>query len=229
VPAAIQALDAQYRAEVGVFLAGLRLSPDAVDDVAQAVREQLLVGRDGRPPRIEEYSGRGSLGGWLRVVTVRRALASRRKRTEALSDGDAEPAGAAAEASPVDPEIDLLKRRHAGALNAALRAALSALGAEQRDLLRKHFLDGATLPELAAMLGVSRATVGRRLVAARGGPRRRAPRARRAAEPPPRRAGQPAGGDAEPARAEPVERVPPRLTPPARRGRVPSLDQGRIP
>jgi len=67
----------------------------------------------------------------------------------------------------LDPEADLLKRRHAEAFNAAFRAALNALPTQQRDLLRRHFVEGATLAELAVTFGIGRATVARRIADAR--------------------------------------------------------------
>jgi RNA polymerase sigma-70 factor (ECF subfamily) len=167
VPAAIEALDQKLRSQVGGYLAGLRAASDFVDDVAQAVRERLLVGTGGSPPRIAEYSGRGPLAGWLRVVTVRLALAMRRKRTEQIAGEDLEEALLPEEAAPVDAESDVLKRRHSAEVNAAFRAAVGALTVEQRDLLRRHFVEGATLAELAAALGVGRATVARWIAAAR--------------------------------------------------------------
>jgi RNA polymerase sigma-70 factor (ECF subfamily) len=167
VPAAIETVDRQYRSQVGSYLAGLRAPADFVDDVAQAVRERVLVGAEGSPPRIAEYSGRGSLGSWLRVVTLRLALSLRRKRTEVLAAEDGEPPPASGDAEPADPEGDLLKRRHTEEFNAAFRAAVSALTSKQRDLLRRHFVEGATLEELAATFGASRATVARWIAAAR--------------------------------------------------------------
>jgi RNA polymerase sigma-70 factor (ECF subfamily) len=164
VPAAIEALDRQFRSEVGDYLAGLRPAPDFVDDVAQSVREHLLV---GSPPRIAEYSGRGPLAGWLRVVTVRAALAVRRKRTEQLAGERRGDAPTPEQATPADAETEVLKRRYADELNAALHAAVCALTSRQRDLLRMHFVDGVTLADLAVALGVGRATVARWIAAAR--------------------------------------------------------------
>jgi RNA polymerase sigma-70 factor, ECF subfamily len=167
VPAAVAALDRQYRARVPAYLAELRPTAAFVEDVAQAVLERLLVGAEGSPPRIAEYSGRGPLGSWLRVVTVRLALSLRRKRTEELAAEDEEAAPRPGEAPPVDPEADLLKQRHEAAFNAAFRAALGALTVRQRDLLRRHFLEGITLAELAVTFGVGRATVTRWIASAR--------------------------------------------------------------
>ncbi len=167
MPAAAAALHRQYRAQAGAYLSGMRPSEAFVEDVAQAVLERLLVGSPGSPPRIAEYSGRGALGSWLRVVTVRLALDLRRRRTEELA-GDAhrdEPANAVGAGS--DPEVLLLQRRYLGELNAALGAAVGALTGDQRSLLRAHFVEGVTLEQLAAARGVHRATVVRWIAAAR--------------------------------------------------------------
>ncbi len=165
VPAAATVLDRQYRAQVGAYLAGMRPTAAFVEDVAQAVLERLLVAEPGAPRRIAEYSGRGALGSWLRVVTVRLALDLRRRRTEELVAEAPEPSPA--DLAATDAELDLLKRRYAGELNAAFRLAVSALTGEQRRLLRAHFVEGATLEQLAGTSGVHRATVARWIAAAR--------------------------------------------------------------
>jgi RNA polymerase sigma-70 factor (ECF subfamily) len=165
VPTAIAALDEQYREQVGSFLGSLRPTAAFIEDVAQAVRERVLVGAEGSPPRIVEYGGRGALLAWMRVVTVRLALDLRRKKTEA-PDEDAGEGGDGPAAAP-SAEGLVLKRRYAGDFNAAFREAFAALTDDQRLLLRRHFVEGATLEELAASAGVHRATVARRLAAAR--------------------------------------------------------------
>lgn len=49
----------------------------------------------------------------------------------------------------------------------SFRTALRALSSRDRSLLRYQLIDGLTLPELAALHGVSRATIARHLAAAR--------------------------------------------------------------
>jgi RNA polymerase sigma-70 factor (ECF subfamily) len=66
-----------------------------------------------------------------------------------------------------DPEIDYVKQRYRKAFNEALRDAVAALPPEPRELLRVHFIEGRTLDQLATDAGASRATIARRLVAAR--------------------------------------------------------------
>src|SRR6202044_357253 len=68
---------------------------------------------------------------------------------------------------PSDPERRLIQQRYRDAFNEALRDAVDALDAEHREILRLHFVERRTLEQLAASLGVHRATVARRLKAAR--------------------------------------------------------------
>jgi RNA polymerase sigma-70 factor (ECF subfamily) len=67
----------------------------------------------------------------------------------------------------MDPETGYLKERYREAFNAAFRGAVAALSGEQRELLRLHFVDGLTLDQLASVAGVHRATIARRIAAAR--------------------------------------------------------------
>ena len=121
----------------------------------------LLVGDAGNAPRISEYSGRGSLAGWLRIAALREASkVARHERTEArLRPDDPPPA--------LTPEEQTIRARYGDAFNEAFRAAFAALPAEERLLLRLHFVDGLNLDRLAVALYCSRATAGRRLLAAR--------------------------------------------------------------
>ena len=57
--------------------------------------------------------------------------------------------------------------RYRVAFDEVIRGAVAALEGEQRRILRRHFADGLTLDALAVELGVHRATVARRLAAAR--------------------------------------------------------------
>jgi RNA polymerase sigma-70 factor, ECF subfamily len=164
-PAAIAALEAGPLREVGDFVARIDPDPRFAEEVRQLVREKLLLGTPPeRGPRLRAYSGRGPLGGWIRVVAVRVALDLRRARGQ-------EPAGAAdaerVAAVALDPEMRLLLERHRGPFQEALSAALEALSARERNLLRRHFVEGYTLEQLATSYQVHRATVARWLAAAR--------------------------------------------------------------
>jgi RNA polymerase sigma-70 factor (ECF subfamily) len=159
---ALEAFDRAHLRLTGAHLARMRSSATFVDDVRQVLREKLFVGRDGSPPKIAEYDGRGALASWVRVITLRAAIDLRRR----TSDVVAEPAGREA-AERLDPEMGYLQQRYRETFNAAFREAVAALDAEQRALLQRHYVDGLTLEQLAAGEGVHRATIARRIAAAR--------------------------------------------------------------
>lgn len=152
-----------------VRLSVVRASGNGVsaDDMLQMTREKLLVGGgpDGSPPKLAQYTGRGPLVGWVRVVAVREALyAQRSKRHEHTAD-DAELL--APEPGKGGIELEVLRARHGDAFRQAVHDALRGLTSEQRTLLRFHTRDGLTIDQLAPMLGVHRATAARRLTKAR--------------------------------------------------------------
>ena len=162
VRGAVDAFERAHMRRVERYLANMAPSPAFVDEVRQVVREKLFVGKDGAPPKITEYSGRSGLAAWVRVVAIRAAIDLRRQ--DAAGE---EPGQAMEEPMTGDPEIDYVKQRYRQAFNDALRDAVAALPPRQRELLRVHFIEGRTLDELAAEAGVHRATIARRLVAAR--------------------------------------------------------------
>jgi RNA polymerase sigma-70 factor, ECF subfamily len=159
------AVDAFCAAIVPAIEAPLRhLGADAarLDELRQIVLDVVIVGNT-RGPAIAGYAGRSELRGWLRSVAVRVALKawSRERRDEPLEEWD-ELGEAIA-----DPAILHLKARYADEVAAAFRAAVAALTARQRTLLRLHHLDGLTVDDLARMYTIHRATAARWVAAAR--------------------------------------------------------------
>jgi RNA polymerase sigma-70 factor, ECF subfamily len=163
-PPGLAAFEARYVAEVPSFLAGVERSAAAVDEVCQLVRERLFVAGEGRRPKIAEYAGRGSLGSWLRVVTLRIAQNRRRGDRPHASLDDA---GALERLPAVDPELAIIKNRYRPAFDEALRAAFAGLTPRERLLFRMHFLDGLNIDRIGVVFGVHRATVARWIAAAR--------------------------------------------------------------
>jgi RNA polymerase sigma-70 factor (ECF subfamily) len=159
VPGALDAFERRFLGAVPAILrrSGPRDVP--ADEISQRLRERLFVG----DAKIADYAGRGSLGGWLEVVTLRVAMEMRRRDRLVLRDDS----GEAAQIADADPELEFIKERYRGAFKQALRAALEALEAEQRNLLKLHFVDGVTLDQLAVLFHVHRATIARRIAAAR--------------------------------------------------------------
>ena len=78
VPAALETFEAHYMAKLPKVLGYLKLSESMRDEVCQLVRTHLLVRTQDSDMRLAEYTGRGSLLVWLRVIAVR--MARRRGR-----------------------------------------------------------------------------------------------------------------------------------------------------
>jgi RNA polymerase sigma-70 factor, ECF subfamily len=133
------------------------------DDVKQQLRRGLLVGDAGRPG-ILEFSGRGELRRWLRVLAVRWAVALRRRARREMPSEDwlLERALVPAE----HPEMAYLKSFYRREVADAIGQALLALSAHERTLLRQSFVDGLSIDALAALHGIHRATAARWLARA---------------------------------------------------------------
>jgi RNA polymerase sigma-70 factor (ECF subfamily) len=115
--------------------------------------------REGkRVSKLEFYTGRGSLEGWLRTVLAQEFVNRYRKQRRLVSleekdeQGQQFAAPAATEIAAVDPRVE-----------AATDEALTQLSAEERFILSAYFLDGRTLAEVARMLGVHESTISRKV------------------------------------------------------------------
>jgi RNA polymerase sigma-70 factor len=148
---ALAAFDTHFMPPVSRHLAKLGVEPALSGDVCQMLREKLFVAGSGGRAKIAEYSGRGALASWLRVLAARTLVDVRRKRVEQLADRSGEEL--TARALPSDPEIAHTKQRYWPVFTAALREALQSLDAEPRELLRLHFVDGLTLEQLVDAAG----------------------------------------------------------------------------
>ncbi len=167
VAGALDAFEQAYMRRIPVFLARMRPSAELVDEVRQTLREKLFVGRDGAPGRIVEYDGKGALASWVRVVAVRTAIDLTRQRGGVIEATESRAEAPNPASSRRDPEMAYIKRGYRQAFDEAFRTAVSRLDADQRQLLHGHFVEGLTLDELAAKLGVHRATIARRIATGR--------------------------------------------------------------
>jgi RNA polymerase sigma-70 factor (ECF subfamily) len=161
--AALAVFEREHISRIPDYLARLRPTSDFVDEVMQIVRERIFVGRNGRSPRIGEYSGKGALGGWVRVLAMRAAIDLQRVRTEMPIDS----VSASVATTSTGAEADYVKRRYGALLQAAIKRSIDALPQEQRTLLHLHFAEKATLDELAARYGNHPSTIWRKIAAAR--------------------------------------------------------------
>ncbi|HUJ62168.1 MAG TPA: sigma-70 family RNA polymerase sigma factor [Kofleriaceae bacterium] len=162
-PAALAALERGYIARVPEVVAGKRLPPDAIDELCQTVRERLLA---GDPPYLARAVGRGSLAGLVAVIANRAALDWLRARARSVARAEPEPEADQLVATG-DPARDHLRRATSAALKAAFEAAVAALPARERTLLRLHLVDGLTIDDVARMYDVHRATAARQIERAR--------------------------------------------------------------
>jgi RNA polymerase sigma-70 factor, ECF subfamily len=163
VPGALGAFESTYLARVPQFVARIGHDHDFVQEVAQTLRERLLVAHPPDPPRLASYSGRASLTSWVAVCAQRVALDHRRQR-DAHTVVSESHAGAA---SAPDLETAYVKRRYSRVFEAAISTALSRMPPRERVLLRLWLYEQLSMERIGAMYGVNVSTVSRWLTKAR--------------------------------------------------------------
>src|SRR5262245_31652328 len=163
-PAALAAFEARLGPVIRKAIAASGVPPIEREDVAQIVRQRLLVG-DAEAGRLATYSARGWLDGFVRVVALREAARIiPRVRREPLADEDELDRLVGSED---DPELAFLKKRYREELKRAFEAAVAALDDRARLVLRQHLLDGLGIDQLASLHHVHRSTAARWIEAAR--------------------------------------------------------------
>jgi len=145
-------------AEVDAAGASTRATADQVQEVKQLLRLQLLVPRDGKPPGIAGYQGKGPLRGWVRITATRELI---RHKKKAEREGPIEHALEDAIVGGNDPLLEQLKAEYRAEFAVALREAIADLSAEDRTLLRQQIAEGLSIDEVGAAYGVHRATAAR--------------------------------------------------------------------
>jgi RNA polymerase sigma-70 factor (ECF subfamily) len=162
---AIAAFEAAFFADADGALARVGTRGAAIDDVKQTLRSKLFVGEPGARPKIAEYSGRGDLKSWFRVVAVRQAISGARKTRREVGL-DEEMAEAVPGASS-DPELVYLRAKYRAEFQDAFRGAIDALSVQERNLLRHHYIDRLSIDRIGAIYRIHRMTAARRLTAIR--------------------------------------------------------------
>ena len=153
-------------------------SEDA-EDLASSIWAELYglrLDADGnKKSKLAYYSGRGSLGGWLRAVVSQLAIDQYRKQSKFVQiEEDREFENLANEASTNDgnrvvshsddPENLLTERRTSEDVAEALQSAIVSLEAEDRLILKLYYFDDLKLKDIAATFGYHEATASRKLV-----------------------------------------------------------------
>lgn len=163
--AALQILHQRYAAQWPALLSKLGMEPHQAADVLQAVWEKLLVRREGRPPGLTRFSGRGSLRSFLNVVVTHEGLNALRRAGRVLDQVSAE--DPAEYSSGMSPQWSVIKEQYRNEFTQVFNACMNGLDARHRELLRYHYVDGLTIDQMAPLYGVHRATVARWLVTIR--------------------------------------------------------------
>ncbi len=115
--------------------------------------------REGRRAcKLNYYTGRGSLEGWLRATLAQEYVNRYRRRHREVSLEEKTEAGA--QFAAADPP---LQQAADPRLVQATDAVLAALAAEEKFILASYHLDGRTLAEIARTLGVHESTISRKL------------------------------------------------------------------
>jgi len=115
--------------------------------------------RDGRRAcKLNYYTGRGSLEGWLRATLAQEYVNRYRRQQRLVSLEEKTEAGA--QFAAADPASELAPDPR---LAEATDTVLAALAAEDRFILASYYLDERTLAEIARVLGVHESTISRKL------------------------------------------------------------------
>jgi RNA polymerase sigma-70 factor, ECF subfamily len=152
----------RYREKL--FHSALRIAREesAARDLADNLYGELYgtTTREGaRISKLESFTGRGSLEGWLRTVLAQEFV-NRYRRTKRLVSLDEEIEEGAQFAAPEpEPASSVDPRR----LESLTDAALAGLSSEDRLVLAAYYIDGRPLTEVARMLGVHESTISRKV------------------------------------------------------------------
>lgn len=175
-------LVANFDATVKSAARKISANNEDAEDLASSIWAELYGLRqdaDGnKKSKLAYYSGRGSLAGWLRAVVSQLAVDQFRKQSRLVQVEEAREfenlANEAAESTNNDhnhlvshadnPEELLTEKQSASDVSKALRAAIEALEAEDKLILKLYYFDDLKLKDIAAAFGYHEATASRKLV-----------------------------------------------------------------
>jgi RNA polymerase sigma-70 factor (ECF subfamily) len=159
---ALRALDGEALPQVVRAISRIDSDTEFIQEALQTLRDKLLV---GPRPKIADYAARGPLVAWLSVAAARVALdAVRSRNAHELKQVDLPEQLAQEDSSPLN---DLVKARYRESFQRALRDAIRALPARDRNLLRLQLVGRCSIDQLGRMYLVHRATAARWLENAR--------------------------------------------------------------
>jgi RNA polymerase sigma-70 factor (ECF subfamily) len=172
-------LVAQYDSTVRSAARKIAANSEDAEDLASSIWAELYGLRQDshgeRKSKLGYYSGRGSLGGWLRAVVSQLAVDQFRKQAkfvqieetrefENLAEDASNNANNDGLVSHSDNPEHIFSKKQAGKdVAKALMKAVDSLGAEDRLIVKMYYFDDLKLKDLAATFGYHEATASRRL------------------------------------------------------------------
>ncbi|MBI5544144.1 MAG: hypothetical protein HY901_09665 [Deltaproteobacteria bacterium] len=162
---AVAELERMVPPAVASALGRLGASADEIDEVGQRLRLGLFFREraDGRS-KLEYYSGRGALRGWLRAVAAQEfATLKRRQRPDEQQETLADILFGSATA----PDVRWARQECRAAFRTAIEEAVGALSERDRTALKMNALDGLSIDDIARVFRMHRSTAARWLVRAR--------------------------------------------------------------
>ncbi len=181
-------LDFETTHRYSMIAAARALTKDEAEaeDLVQFVYGELYgIRLDGerRLSKLAHYSGRGSLGGWLRAVIYqcfidRKRVTARFEQVEEVEEFDRLARASSVHGHsgittrPARPD-QLEDRRLREATEMALGRAVAAMDARDRLLLNYYYFDDLKLREIGQLMGVHEATISRWVARAQRDVRRR--------------------------------------------------------
>ena len=151
----------RYREKLYYAAYSIAREESAARELADSLYADLYGTRaeDGRRvSKLDFYTGRGSLEGWLRAVLAQEYVNRYRRQHRTTSLEEQTEAGAQFAADEPDPTAMPDAR-----LAEVTDQALAALPGEDKFILASYYLDGRTLADIARALGVHESTVSRKL------------------------------------------------------------------
>ncbi|HXG85849.1 MAG TPA: sigma-70 family RNA polymerase sigma factor [Pyrinomonadaceae bacterium] len=153
-------------------------NPEDAEDLASSIWAELygLKEKDGKAKgKLSYYSGRGSLGGWLRAVVSQLAIDGFRKAAKFVHVEDAREFENLAQNSSENsdnmkvvhrsenPEEAFSSNQTQKDVSNALKKAISALEAEDKLILKLYYFDDLNLKSIGAAMGFHEATASRKI------------------------------------------------------------------
>lgn len=160
---AAEQLERDCLAEADQAARKLRATADQAAELRGHLRSVLFTSDGQRKAGLAEYTGRGNLRGYVRVIATRELI---RQINRGRKEQPIEPILDRLEVATA-PELSLLRAKHGADIAAAVRAALAGLDERERALLRYSVVDGWTVDQVGELYGVHRATAARWIAAAR--------------------------------------------------------------